>query len=70
MTTDPVRQRLLNIRDALHELTAQNDAAISEYDRRDDLRLDLEQDERDAYHARLQELRAESDELIYGRRRV
>ena len=59
MNQDPVKLALLRQRDALHEATLANDAAIRAYDHRTDLQLDLEQTEQDAYHQRMQSLRAE-----------
>ncbi len=63
MTVDPVKARLLRTRELLADLTDVNDAAIREHDRRDDLTLDLEQTERDAYHARMQALRRAQREI-------
>ncbi len=59
--SDPVKARLLAMRDALADLTDLNEAAIAEWNRRDSLQLDLEQTERDSYHARMQRLYAERD---------
>jgi len=61
--TDPVKAHLIGLRDRVADLTDAIEAAISEWDRRDSLQLDLEQTETAAYHARVQELRAARADL-------
>ncbi len=59
MRDEAVKAHLVRVRDLLADLTDANEAAISEWDRRDSLQLDLEQTETDSYHARMQRLYAE-----------
>ncbi len=57
--TDPVKARLLRTRELLADLADLNEQAISEWNRRDDQRLDLEQDSTGQHLRRMQRLYAE-----------